>query len=368
MKSGHSIHYDIHGLVSITVRTANPAKLIEIEHQLSEFKSAATGDGDIRIEDYSQAPQSSDVSGEHYNYQEGYLHLPSYRACFLVRDGRIEMFSDGLFLPVNLLVHLALLHKGYSLVHSAGVEIHGNRYLAPAFGGVGKTIFAASCVFSGGKLFGDDLTIIGHGCLLPYPISLSVYPYHVPLLRLTDKGIQRAFKKTAFLNWLTAPFESRRGRLSRLFRVGLNSFKIHCVNVRPRQIFGAGFMAEPGPAAAVCYLSRDFAREGVNLEAVDPHALAKVCTEVLFHEWHASLRYLLIYSAFSAFSLENCMLRTRQLLQLEFEKYPCYIAHIARRIDNVEYPKLLLEQLESALNRGIRSSGLFRLYDSGTPV
>ncbi len=135
-----------------------------------------------------------------YYYSDNWLNIPVHKTCFNLTGKTIEVYCDKLLLPINLLVHLALQRKGYSLIHAAGFEINNRAFLLPAFGGIGKTTLVAGLLFSGGKLYGDDLCIIGKNKIYPYPIDFSVYPYHIQILRINNRRIKRTF----FINGLLA--------------------------------------------------------------------------------------------------------------------------------------------------------------------
>ena len=87
--------------------------------------------------------------------------------------------------------------------------------------------------------------------MLAYPIDFSVYPYHMPLLKLNDHSMMRQFKITSMLNHISDFLEKFNTRPEKFSRVALNALKVHCVYVPPRRIFGENYLAESDPVDAV---------------------------------------------------------------------------------------------------------------------
>lgn len=344
--------FDIHGLVRVGFDSRLRAKIKQVMHQLAEFEEPV-GNGrtpDVIIRDYADVPMLAcqTVIGDHYFYADGSLNIPSHKICYDLLGTPIRVYCDRFLLPVSLLIHLVLLRKSHALVHAAALEFGGRHYLFPALGGVGKTTLAAGVVFAGGKLYGDDMVIINSNEVLSYPQDFSVYPYHVALLRLNDRAIMRDFKKTALLNRITNVLERYDARPAKLVRVVLNSLKIPCVNVSPRRIFGGQCFAKCGMVDEIYYLSRTVS-ESKNLvvKRIEPRALAKVCTDILLHEWHESFRYLYAYSALSSFSLESIYSDTRAIFERLFTTRPCYSMEIPASMTNAEYQDELIRFLRT---------------------
>jgi len=324
---------DLHGLVRVRIETRLPAKLENLTHHLAEFLSPDALDGtpDVVMLDYGQAPEPSSpmaTAGE-YLYWEGLLNLPSQRIAFDLSTTPLRVWCDRLVVPVSLLLHLALLRTGYSFVHAAAVCFGGRNYLFSGFGGVGKTVLVASVISAGGRLFGDDMVIVGDGQVLGYPQDLTVYPYHVPILRLRDRGVIRGFKRTMYLNWLTDILAPCRSRLARLVLRVLDSLKVPYANVPPKRVFGEMSLIERGVLDEVYFLARTAAESRELLVApADPVAVADTCTNVLFSEWKGFLGHLYAYSALSPFSVHRTYTETKEILQRLFGSVPCYVMAI----------------------------------------
>lgn len=334
--------FNIHGLVRVLVESRLKSNLEQVIHHLAEFEETEAHGyvPDVIIRDYADAPdlKGATTIAEYYFYSNGNLKIPSHKICFNLVETPIMVYCDRLLLPLSFLIHLRLLLKGFSLIHSAAVEFEGRHYLFPALGGVGKTTLVATLVFAGGKLYGDDMCIVSGDEVLSYPQDFSVYPYHVALLRLNDRKIVLKFKKTAFLNNITNFLERYDSRPVKLIRIILNSLKVPCVNVPPKRIFGGQCFAQRGVIDEIYYLSRTGSEsKGFEKKRIEPRALAKVCTDVLFHEWHESLRYLYVYSALSPFSVEKMYSDTRGVLEQLFTTHPCSALGIPSSMTNNEY-------------------------------
>lgn len=344
-------NFNVHGLVRIRMETSSLVTIRQAMHQLAEFEAVVEHEyvPDVEIRDYAEIPTLKNpvVISDYYYYADGWLNIPAHRTCFNLERPTITIYCERPVLPVNLLVHLALLRKGHSLIHAAGVELGGKRFLFPAFGGVGKTTLVAALVFSGGKLYGDDLVIVNNKEMRNYPIDFSVYPYHLMILKLEDRVIARKFRMTAILNRITDVFEQYHWLPIRLGRIALNSLKTPYVNVGPRRIFGEQCLAEQGVLDGIYYLSRTNTEcKELRVEPIDPDLLAKVATNILLHEWHQSLQYLYAYSGLSPFSVQQMYNDTRDVLGRLFVSGPCYSIRIPTSMTADDYQRALVKQLK----------------------
>jgi hypothetical protein len=342
--------FNVHGLARVHVETRFKAKLEQVMHHVAEFEEPAE-DGntpDVVIQDYADAPVLTYqiVIADHYLYGDGTLNIPSDKICYDLLSAPIRVYCDRLVLPLSLLIHLALLRKGHALIHAAAVEFEGRHYLFPALGGVGKTTLVAGVVFAGGKMYGDDLNIVNENEVLSYPQDFSVYPYHLPLLRLNERSIVRDFARTAMLDRITDVLESYDSRPARLVRMVLNSLKITCVNVPPRRIFGGQCFAKRGVVDEIYYLLRTaMGPRDLVIKRIEPRMLAQICTDILFHEWHESLKYLYVYGALCPFSPDEIHGGTMAIFERLFASRPCYVVEIPVSMTNVEYQEKLLMYL-----------------------
>jgi len=349
-KNKYKKYFDIHGIVRVSIDTSFPALLQTVMHQLSEFMSDSIVEQtpDIIIKDYEEAPQllKSRVIDNYYYYSEGFLKIQPHKSCFNLTSSSIIIYCEKLLIPINLLLHLAFLRKEYSLVHSAAFEFNGKRYLLAAHGGIGKTTLIAGIMSKGGKFFGDDLNIVNKDQIFCYPIDLSIYPYHMDILNLRDKSVQRQFFITKIFDKLTNKLAKYNSLPAKAMRVAFNYLKTSSVNVSPRKIFGNGYLAKKGSVDEIYFLSRvETQAKEILIKPIDPDKLAKIAVKILFLEWHGYLQYLLMYDSLSEFSIESMYEKTRIILNELFTSRPCYYAFIPISLSNESLQEKFIEHL-----------------------
>lgn len=351
-------HYDIHGLVYVYIESRQPNKEKEIGYHLAEFEVSSTPGRmpDIIIKDYRETPEFKDavVIDNIFYYKDDFLNMPGYRLCFNLNHDPIIVYCDRLVLPVNLLIHLALIRKGYSLIHAAGIEFKERCFLLPAFGGIGKTTLVSGIVFAGGKLYGDDLIIINSEKALSYPQDFSVYPYHLNILKISDSAINRKFKRTRLLNRITDMLESSiHWKPVKLVYLIFNYLKVPYINIRPRTIFGDNCFAEEKDIEEIYYLFRSNSfDEGLQIEKTNPEEMAKVAADILLHEWHENMHHLYVYSALSEFSIEDIYNRTKQVFGKLFISHLCFSVKIPTSMSNTDFQNEFTKYLEQKITLG----------------
>lgn len=343
--------FNIHEIICVDIESSFSEVIQQVMHQLAEFEvlSDCENAADIVIRDYDCAPKLKDavVISDYYYYTDGWLNIPAHQACINLIKTPITIFCNKSILPINLLIHMALLRKKHSLMHSAGVEIYGKRYLLPAFGGIGKTALVAAVVYNGGKFYGDDMNIINDDDIFNYPIDFSVYPYHMKLLKLKDPKIERMFNRTKLLNIITDQLERYDSRVLKFIRVAINTLKVPCVSIPPRHIFGEQCFAEHGKVNEVYYLTRmDTNSKKIEISPIEPKILAEITSNILFSEWHQSMQYLLVYSGLSSFSLTDIFSSTKSIYKRHFAGRPCYCVEIPNSMTLLDYQTKLVEALD----------------------
>lgn len=339
-------HYDIHSLVRVSVR-AVPSVIREVDYHLEPFSTPALdAPPDVLIDRYDAAPAASCATlVDDYEYGGGVYHRKSIRLWINLKDERQLYYMDRLALPINLIVQLALLRKGCTFLHGAAVLLNGEAILFPAYPGTGKTTVVAAFVKSGAKLFGDDLCIVGHGRLRSYPQAFSVYPHHLTVLPRMDGDVKRAFRKTAAIDRLSAPFERFQGRFAKLFRFVLAQFRRPSVNMMPARIFGDDAIARENPLGKVVVMERSGEVSGLTRVPVVVEDIASQAAAILWHEWHASFHDLLLYDALSE-SGRRVLSLFRQVNDIYMESFrsvPCSRVLIPASWDNTrlmqEFPR-----------------------------
>lgn len=339
--------FNVHNLVRVKVQTCSMEVIAQTMHQLSEFSTDEDNDvvPDVLIVDYERLPKFDKplVISEYYIYADGWLNIPSRKVCFNLVTNPITMYCRRLALPINFLVHLVLLKQGKSLIHAAGIELKGKRYLFPAFGGIGKTILVAAALLSGGRFFGDDMVIIDENYIYSYPIDFSVYHYHMKILGIKNRKAKLTFLLTDFLDMLTGPLERFNWLAVRFLRLLLNTLKEPCINVPPRDIFGSQSIVGKGSLDQIFFLQRrDGQLRTVEVADIDSETVASCATDILFHEWHQSAQFLLAYSALSSFSFMDVCLQTRAIFKLAFTEKKCCLIEIPQSISTDDYQRELL--------------------------
>lgn len=334
--------FNIHEIIRVDIESRFSEIVDQVMHQLSEFEVLEDSEevSDIVVRDYDCAPKlkNSLVISDYYYYYDDWLNIPAHQTCIDLVNDPIKVFCNKFSLPVNFLVHVALLRKKYSLMHAAGVTINSKRYLFPAFGGIGKTALVMAVVDNGGKFYGDDMIIINENDLFNYPIDFSVYPHHMKLLRLKDTRIEKKFKRTKLFDNITDRLEKYDCRLLKFIRVAINTLKVPCVNIPPRDIFGEKCFAGHGKIDEVYYLTRNNKNsDEIEISPIAPKILAEITSYILFSEWHQSIYYLLVYSGLSSFSLTKIIDMTRSIYEQLFSIRPCYIVEIPNSMSIQDY-------------------------------
>ena len=344
-------YFDIHNLVKIKIRSNINLKIEETLMHLREFEKSFLDDKDIDIfiYDYSKCPnfKNSIALSNYYYYSDNYLNIPDEGFCFNFIDKPLSIYCDNFRIPLKFVVELILLNKGYSLIHSAAVQYNGKNYLFPAFGGIGKTTTVSAIVYSGGKLFGDDMNIVNETEILSCPLDFSVYPYHLDILKIKDKKIEYEFKKTEILDKITDSLGRYNYRVIRLLFLILNSMKTPCANVPPKKIFGENCIVERGQIDEVYYLCRvENNLPEITVERIDANDLAEMCTNILLQEWHGSMSILYTYSGLSTFSLNSLFRKIKDIVRRAFMHHECYQIMIPNDLDNLTYQKQLISYLK----------------------
>lgn len=343
-------YFNIHNLAGIKIQSSLPFKISEVLHQIQEFEEPYLGEKaiDIFVYDYSKCPvfKNSTILSNYYYYSDNYLNIPAERLCFNFIDTPFVIYCDNFRIPLNFLVELVLLKKGYSLIHAAAVEYHEKNYLFPAFGGVGKTTTIAPLIFDGGKLFGDDMNIIKRQEILSYPMDFSVYPYHLDILRIKDKKIKYQFKKTEILDSIIDKLKKYNFRIIKLLILILDSFKVPYVNVAPKKIFDENCIVKKGQIDKIYYLTKvDNSSSKIMIEQIDSNKLAEICANIIFQEWHQAMAILYTYSGLSTFSLNSLFSKIKSIYKSFFMNYECYQIKIPNNLDNSTYQKQLISLL-----------------------
>jgi hypothetical protein len=347
-------YFNIHNLVKIKICSIIRSKVDEVLAHLREFEVQHIDENliDIFIYDYSKSPplRNPMVSSRYYYYSENFLNIPKEKFCFNCIDTPFFIYCNKFLIPLNLLIELILLEKGYSFIHSAAVEYNGKTYLFPALGGIGKTTTIAILMFKGGKLYGDDLNIIKGKEIFGYPTDFSVYQYHLDILKIKNRKIKYQFKLSSLLDKVVDKLINYNNfRVIKLLTLIINSIKLNYINIPPKIIFGEDCLKNKGQINEIYYLCREEDNSPqIIVETIDPNKLAEISTNILFHEWYQSLRILYIYSSFSSFSVNSFFNNIKNIFQQTFMYYNCYQIKIPSNLNNLAYQKQLIKYLNKS--------------------
>jgi len=346
--------FNIHNLVCIRIEATSPTVRQVAQHHWREFEAPVTTTvPDILIRDYADCPCVSNVwLADGLSVGEGWFRSDKHK--YAVRMSsvgtRLTVYVMRVLpIPLNLLVQIVLLQKGFSLVHGAGVSYRGKNILLPAFGGVGKTILVSSVISAGGKVFGDDMLLVGNGRMMPYLMDLSIYDYHLPILGITDKKIGAAFQGDKFIELIISIIKNVDSRLGRAIQYLLRGLKKNCFSLPAQSIFGQSCQACGGPIDVVCFLIRRETDDAeIKLELAEGDWLAKVCASILAHEWAPTAHeWYVPASLFGGWEHLQLFNLSQHVIREALVGRPCYIATIPVSLPPREYSLKILPLLDS---------------------
>lgn len=345
--------YNIHSIIKIIIR-ANPSVIREVDYHLGPFSWQSLDTApDVIIDSYDAAPVAARTTVvDEYEYGSGIYHRKSLRLWIDLNNKQQLYYMDRLALPINLIIQLALLRVGYSFLHGAALLLNGKTVVFPAYPGTGKTTIVAAFVKLGGKLFGDDLCIMGDGRLYSYPQAFSVYPHHLPVLPYKDEYAVRAFRKTELIDKLCSIIEHNSNRWVKFIRLAIAQFRTPSINMMPEIIFGDNAIAQKGVLEKVVVIERSGDITELVHEPVNVADIASQATAILWHEWHASFHDLLLYDALSASGRYTISLfkKVNDIYLASFQSVPCSRVRIPASWSNEK----LVQEFPSFFNAFVR--------------
>jgi hypothetical protein len=344
-------YYQIGNSLKISVRSSSKV-CYQIDLHLRFYRCESfVGIPDILIDSYDSRPDFKvQTVVDDYYYGEGFYHRAETRIQINMKSDKQLYFMDNLSLPIDLIIQIGLLKKRHTFVHGAGVNFQGNNILFPAYPGTGKTATVASLMNRGGKLFGDDLCILGKNQLYPYPQNLTVYSHHLPVLGYTTKQLVSSFRKARILglmiSWL--PFKS--SIVSRAIRFLLNYFKKESVDLDPKIVFGEDSIAKIGLVDEVIFLERSDQVFSLEKKPIGIEEASSLASSVLWHEWHNYFHDLFLYDAMSSNGVwfKELFSEVEEILKEEFSNIPLSIIKIPASWDN----SVLVAEMPKILNKG----------------
>ena len=340
--------FDVHGLVRVVVFADQKTNLLEqVNYQLRLFSTNVdipTDKSEIEIYNFSYFPHNTKPAFSKIPYflEKEFFVIPSENFAFHLGADKIRIYCDNFLIPLNFFVELILLRKGWTLIHAAAVQVNGLGVLLPALGGVGKTTAIAGLVQRGAKLFGDDLVIVKDSEILSYPVDLSIYHYHLKVLSVPSALIRLRLKFSRILDQIAKPIRASRSLLFRIVSRIIDHFRTPCFSIPVTDIFDSESIASKAKIARVFFLKRS-GTNGTSLEVKTTTAdeLSRTCTDILMHEWHQSLRWLLLYSILSRFDIAEFRLDIQSCIRSVFSKVKCEIVQVPSAMRDSEYQSQL---------------------------
>jgi hypothetical protein len=345
------VYYKIGNILKVSVRASSKV-FSEIDLQLKIYRCAPFDDiPDILIDTYDSRPKFKiHTVVDDYYYGEGFYHRPAIKMQINMKADKQSYYMDSLILPIDLILQLGLLKQKHTLVHGAGVNFQGKNILFPGYPGTGKTATVASLMDGDGKLFGDDLCIIGENLLYPYPQTITVYAHHLNILGYTSNKLISSFRKARILdlaiNWL--PFKDT--SISKAIRFILGHFKNDSVDLDPEIIFGKDSIAKIGNVDEIIFLERSDQVSSLEKKSIDVKVSSSLASSILWHEWHNYFHDLFLYDALSSNGawFKELFAQVEVILEKEFSNVPLSIIRIPANYDNsvlvVEMPKILINE------------------------
>lgn len=334
--------YNIHSLIYIKAR-GDRRLCDDLDFHLKPFKrDSLDKPPDIIIDRFDASPPTSRTTVvDDYEFGMGGYRREQLRIRFDFSGSPQTYYMDRLAQPINLILELALLRKGFTFLHGAGLSIDGRQVLFLAYPGTGKTTLVSAFVRAGGALFGDDLCIVGNGKIYAYPQALSVYPHHLPVLGYSSREIEKAFARAAMINRIRSPLAHSNNPIAKLLRIVLSTICPDSVNIAPELVFGKQAMASEGTLNEVVALERSGEIDTLVREKVDLGDLVDQASIILWHEWHNSFHDLLLYDALaeSGRGMTHRIRQVRDLAYKSFQNIPFSRVRIPASWDNTKLVK-----------------------------
>jgi hypothetical protein len=299
-----------------------------INRQLDGFEVQSEPDEtppyQINLYDYELLPSLHDRSRivvPHYCYYSEEIYVDTQQKIAIEMGDRIlnvwcSTKCVGISMP--FLLQTLLLMQGKSFVHAAAIAVRGSGILLPAFGGVGKTLFVARAVDKADvTVLGDDMIIVtNQGMLEPYLRPFALYEYHNSLFPDFFADNQIKYKPLT-LSWrLYNRIRSMLGeKLGRDWRQPEHIVRTGYIPVAPKRVLPQSALARtPVKLDRVYLLQRSDAVSTLNQSAIDPGHAVGFMLNVIYHEWHSQLRFLLSWLTHRSISIAEYWAQVEAIL------------------------------------------------------
>jgi hypothetical protein len=333
--------YNIYGIISLAVSKELPF-LNEIDSHLKFFLLEDDffdlNNCEVLInsfENFKFDKNENQIVFDDYAFNNNFLIRESAGLAIGIINKRHEYYFSRLFLPVNLIIQLALLKKGFSFVHCASFRVGEKSFILPAFGGVGKTSILSFFAEKGEKIFGDDLCIIGNQMIYAYPQDMSIYDYHCKIFSNLPKNVHNYFFKRKIVKFLLSPLNILGSIPKKISNIFLARFFGECLNVSLERVFGKNCISGPSKIDFIIKLNKKTSKnldKDMTLKFIDKIELAKFCTSVVINEWNNYFNLLLLIDSClpnkANFSIELFFKTTNDIISQNFSNTPMYEINI----------------------------------------
>lgn len=352
--------YNIHGFLRVRVVSDFVDIIDGYDHYLREFSTEGVGENfDYEVFDFNKLPIKDVLfeSGDFVRIENG-VCFPKQKYAVVFKDEKIQEYTEYANRATNLWIQILLLKRGFSFIHSAGIELNGRGLIIPAFGGAGKTILMSALRFvEGFKFFGDDFVIINkEGRMYPYPSDFSIYPYHLPLfpeLKKMASGSylrrRRIFKIFYDIKRAINFFGKKIMGLGHpLFRGWLATY----VKVPTNQLISKDKIGFPQKIFSGIFLERYSNGDEVIISSIDIKELTNRICGILNLEFSEGLYYCSVLSAFNLFDLANFQTQQKEVIAGAFSSAQLHKVLIPKSMTPEKYCK----EMESQLTNVIKNS------------
>jgi len=312
--------YYIHGIIKVQInRNVKNSIVAAVDSNIAYFRSKeedVSCQKIIVIRPYDEFPIKLD-SGSYIDGENSFIPennswvRPEQHLIFQRTSNGFNIFADSPSFLINLFIQMLLSEYGISMVHAGAVEDgHGNVFLFPALGGVGKTALVGGLVLRHNyRLLGDDIVLISdRGNCLSFPRSFFLKEYHREVfpdlfrrLNLSDFKYRISNKAKELLKH-NLPFMGISRSFLRKQRLKGNAWAVlspraYLARIPITEIFGSESVVDSGFLRQCMFLQRYSERKFQVIPLNYKEMLIRLFS-ILHHEWSLHLKEMLTMGGF----------------------------------------------------------------------
>ena len=351
------VHYNIHNIIRISIKTKRSEIIEEYDYYLRFFKSPEIGDADIEIKDFEEfslpanALSFSDII---FGFDSGICSKKNSYA-LEIKNGKMILYVKNNDICINTLVEYFLLQSNCTFLHGAGISYKNKGIIFPAPPNTGKTLLVSKLrQNSEVKFFGDDYLIIRNdGTMYSYPMDFSIYDYHFNFFPELENSperlkIKKAVFERIFVNMVKdLPVRKIFKKIARFFNYdflkGGDYLKIPAARLIPKDTFG-GITELKYAIFLNKYNGSDF-----KVEKIAPENAAREIIGILQSEWQATMPVYHALSSFGVMDFAKHLGDIKNVVDLAFGKVELYRALMPMHMNN----EARMEKLEEFLEKEI---------------